>query len=309
MQDVRLNAMKKTPLLLLPIVIGLALFVTRPWSRFLATPSPASTTSTISVVTTFYPLAYFAEQVGGDLVTVRNITPAGAEPHDYEPTSRDIAAAYDADLFILNGEGLDPWADKLAPDLASKGVYVLRMNEHVKTQAGDPHFWLDLLNVFTEVEAIADALIDVDPKHIAQYAHNRDTLLPQLIQLHEDYRAGLANCERNEIVTTHDAFGYLARLYRFNTLHILGLSPDEEPSPQTIAQVADTAKARNINYIFFETLVSPKLAETIAAEIGAQTLVLNPLEGLTEEELRAGKNYISVMQENLVNLRLALVCQ
>lgn len=133
--------------------------------------------------------------------------------------------------------------------------------------------------------------------------------MTELAHLDGEYIKGLATCEQREIVTTHNAFGYLARRYRFAVQYILGLSPEEDPSPQIIAQVADMAKAQRIGYIFFETLVSPKLAQTVATEIGAETLVLNPIEGLTDAEIRDGKNYMSVMRENLVNLRRALVCR
>ena len=270
---------------------------------------PSSSPSTLSIVVTFYPLADFAKRVGGDLVTVTNITPAGAEPHEYEPTPRDIAGVYGAKLFIMNGLGVDAWADKISSDVSAQGVTILRMNEHVDVLSADPHMWLDPMNAMKEVDAIAEALITLDPIHADQYRANRDRAKAELADLDREYTQGLATCEQREIMTTHNAFGYLAHRYHFTTWYILGLSPEEDPSPQTIARMVDISKAQRIRYIFFETLVSPKLAQTVATEIGAETLVLNPIEGLTDAEVRDGKNYMSVMRENLANLRRALVCR
>ncbi len=266
-------------------------------------PSSAS----ITVVTSFYPLADFTKNIGGDLVNAVNITPAGAEPHDYEPTPQDIAAVYSAKLFIFNGNGFDPWADKLASDLHAKNIVTLRMGDQFTST--DPHFWLDPINAERESTVIADALIQIDPAHADVYAKNKDAYLLQLGALHQMYENGLKQCQSRQIVTTHNAFHYLSLRYQLTNLYILGLSPDEEPTPQVIAQIVETAKKQHVGYIFFETLVNPKLAQTIATEIGAKTLVLNPIEGLTDHEIQEGKNYISLMKDNLTSLRTALVCQ
>lgn len=284
---------------------------------------PVSPTNNVSgkiqVVASFYPLADFAKNVGGDLVDVTNITPAGAEPHEYEPTPRDIVKVNSARLLIYNGNGVDPWAEKIESDLKAKGVRVIKISgilDSLKKNAhdnesgeSDPHFWLDPVNAQTEVDSIADALIQIDKTREKEYNQNRNTFKKQLADLDTEYRNGLANCELRTIVTSHNAFEYLARRYNLETLYILGLSPEEEPSAKTIAEVSNLAKEKDIKYIFFETLVNPKLSETIANEIGAKTLVLNPIEGLTDEEIATGKNYLSVMRENLTNLKTALQCQ
>ncbi len=282
-------------------------------------PPDMPTAQKVSVVASFFPLADFAKNVGGDLVTVTTITPAGAEPHDYEPTPQDIAKMYSADIFLFNGNGVDAWADKVFEELKAKGIVVIRIADHLeafkndhKNSEGeiyDPHFWLDPLNAKKESELIASALITIDSAHEKEYTQRRDAFGKQLIDLDETFTRALASCQIRQIVTSHNAFHYLAKRYHLETLYILGLSPDQEPSSKTIADVVDIAKEKHVSTIFFETLVNPKLAQTIADEIGAKTLVLNPLEGLTDEELRSGKNYISIMKENLVNLRTALVCQ
>jgi zinc transport system substrate-binding protein len=274
----------------------------------------------IKVVASFYPLADFAKNVGGDLVDVVNITPAGAEPHDYEPTPQDIVKLHDANLVVLNGNGVDAWGEKITGELRQKGVTVVIMSDHLDSlknnapeggEVGqyDPHFWLNPVNASKEADIIADALIKIDGVHEKEYNTNRDAFKAKLASLDQEYKNGLANCASRTIVTSHNAFNYLASQYNLTTLYVLGLSVDEEPSPKTIADTVDVARAKGITYIFFETLVSPKLSETIAREIGAKTLELNPVEGLTDEEIAQGKDYESVMKNNLTNLRIALSCQ
>lgn len=296
------------------VLIGVVLYT---FVKRSGLPVNNASTDKIQVVASFYPLADFAKNVGGDLADVTNITPAGAEPHEYEPMPRDIVKVNSARLLIYNGNRFDPWAEKIEADLKAKGVEVIKMSgilDSLKKSADDggeydPHFWLDPVNAQKEADVIADALIKIDKEREKEYNQNRDGFKKQLADLDAEYRNGLANCELRTIVTSHNSFAYLARRYNLETLHILGLSPEEEPSAKTIAEVSDLAKEKNIQYIFFETLVNPKLPETIANEIGAKTLVLNPIEGLTDEELAAGKNYLSVMRENLNNLRIALQCQ
>ncbi|MDP3997334.1 MAG: zinc ABC transporter substrate-binding protein [Candidatus Andersenbacteria bacterium] len=275
----------------------------------------------VAVAASFYPWAEFARQVGGDLVRVTTVVPAGSEPHDYEPMPQEMAAVYDADIFIYNGSGIDPWAERVAPDLRQKGVRVINMSDTVSllsapTVTGqpsegqyDPHFWLDPVLVAKQIGVIRDALAAVDPAQAAVYGAQTDAYAAQLAALDREYRSGLQSCALREIVTSHAAFGYLARRYNLSVINIAGLSPEEEPSARTLSDIAQLARQKNIKYIFFETLVSPKLAQTVAAEIGAQTLVFNPLEGLTDAERQAGDSYISIMRDNLQNLRMALECQ
>jgi len=273
----------------------------------------------VQVVASFYPLAYFARAIGGEFVSVTNITPMGMEPHEYEPTPLELVKTHDADLFLFNGNGIDVWADRISNDLQNEGVDIVRMVDHVDVMETDgadtgegvydPHIWLDPTYAEKEVQIIADQLSQIDPAHTDQYAINRDRFLASLQALDKEYQTGLATCENRTIVTTHNAFRYLARRYHLETLYVLGLSPEEEPSSKRIAEIADLAKSRGIKYIFFESLVSPAFADTIASEIGADTLVLNPIEGLTKEEQVAGEDYLSLMRSNLAHLKTALVCQ
>ena len=283
-------------------------------------PTDTSKPGSIKIVATFYPLAYIAEQVGGANVQVINITPPGTEPHEFEPTPRDIAKIYEADVFIVNGLGMDAWAEKLIPQLQGNHVTVIRISDQLtslgqtnsdtgkENNIPDPHFWLDPLLVSRQADIIAEALIAVDPAHTSAYNEAKGLFKTKLSQLDQQYTGSLATCQSREIITTHNAFAYLANRYNLTTFHILGLSPEEEPSPKTIAQISQLAKEKHINYIFFETALDQKLSTTIAQEIGAQSLVLNPIESLTKNELASHEDYLSVMNKNLQNLKTALVC-
>lgn len=269
-----------------------------------------------SVVASFYPIGEFARQVGGNHVDVSVISPPGTEPHDYEPTAKQVAEVYGSDVFLFNGGGVDAWAEKISVEAGQQGVAVVEMASAIETipasdgeGAFDPHFWLDPKLATKEVELIRDTLIATDPANAAAYAANAAAYAKTLATLDADFRSGLSNCARPTAVTSHAAFAYVAKEYGFEMQSITGLSPEEEPSAGRIAEIAAMAKEKKIGYIYFETLVSPKLAETIATEIGAQTLVFNPLEGLTEEETAAGKTYVSVMEDNLANLKTGMMCE
>ncbi|MCC2631312.1 MAG: zinc transporter substrate-binding protein [Patescibacteria group bacterium] len=273
----------------------------------------------ITVAASFYPLGHFAEKVTGDLASVKVITPAGIEPHDFEPTAQDIVTASEADLFFYNGNGLDPWTGRLVRSGPS-----LSMSDHLASvttqddghdhehaeeeQAPDPHFWLDPVNAQKEVELIRDALIDVDPQNAATYRANAESFISDLQALDNRFKTGLGSCRVREAFTSHAAFAYMAKRYDFTMTPIAGLSPEAEPAARHIADLSVAAKAKGIKYIFMEALASPRISQTLAQEVGAEVLVLDPLEGLSESDLKAGKTYVSVMDENLKNLRLAMEC-
>lgn len=262
----------------------------------------------------FYPLAHFAEQVGVEHVRVEHIMPAGAEPHEYEPSPRDIRRVWEARVFVFHGAGLDPWAEKLHRELAEKGTLTVHMTEHfdllpARGTNHDPHIWLDPLMAVKMVEVIRDALIQADPRHGDAYRRNGDDYAAGLSELHRKFEEGLRSCRLRDIIVTHDAFRYLARRYGLKSRSLAGVSPEEEPSPRKMADIVRFARQKGIRYIFYETLAGPRLAETIAREVDGETLPLNPVGGLSKEELRAGKTYISLMEENLRNLRLAMSCR
>lgn len=281
----------------------------------------------LRVVASFYPLAEFARAVGGSLVNIETITPAGTEPHDYEPTSEQIASVYEADILLSNGGGVDAWATRVAPDVSSHGIKVMEMSKIMNVlkpaeggedsnAAFDPHFWLNPVLAIKEVEFIKNAFIEKDVVNTEIYTKNADAYIAKLSALDDAYRTGLASCKTKTVITSHAVFAYLAQEYGardgkegFEAIAITGLSPDEEPSAGRLAEIAKLAKEKQVGYIFFETLASPKLAQTLAREIGAKTLVFNPLEGVSDTDQVLGKNYVSIMQENLTNLKTGMVCQ
>jgi zinc transport system substrate-binding protein len=279
--------------------------------------SPKASPQELNVAASFYPLYFFAQQIGGDKATVTNITPAGGEPHDYEPTAQDIAQIENDKLLIFNGGNLEAWGEKIKQNIDPKRTLVVTAGENLTTQnvvedgksMTDPHIWLSPQLAEQMVDKIEAGFAQVDPTNADTYAANAAELKSKLVALDTEYKQGLARCETKDIITSHAAFGYIATAYHLNQVPIAGLSPDAEPSPQQLADVADFAKKNNVKIIFFESLVSPKLSQTIANEIGVKTMVLNPIEGLTSDEVAQGKSYLTEMEQNLTNLKIALQCQ
>jgi zinc transport system substrate-binding protein len=261
------------------------------------------------IVAAFYPLAYAAREVAGQDAEVRNLTPAGAEPHDLELAPSDVAAVLDADLVVYLGRGFQPGLEQAIADRDGPSLDLLEGQELIGGGAGahesagggalDPHVWLDPLRFAAMARAIATSLGDPAAA---------DDLVARLEELDGRFEAGLERCERREIVTSHAAFGYLAERYGLTQVALLGLSPEAEPTPKDLAALVDEVEATGATTIFFEPLVSSALAETVARETGARAAVLDPLEGLTAAQEDAGDDYFSVMEENLRTLREALGC-
>ena len=251
-----------------------------------------------TVVASFYPLAFAAEEVAPG-VPVENLTPPGAEPHDLELSPIDAASVRDARLVLLLGQGFQPQLE----DAAGEGDNVLHLLDTEGLDLlrnGDPHVWLDPVRYAKIVERIGQAL------GAEQAASN---LVARLNELDADYREGLAHCDRHEIVTSHEAFAYLAQRYGLEQIPITGLSPEAEPQPADLARVVDLVEERRVTTIYYETLVSPRIAETVARETGADTAVLDPLEGLTPAEIANGDDYFSRMRANLRALEEGLGCR
>lgn len=267
--------------------------------------SPKKTS--IRVATSFYPLYFFAKAIGGHSISVTNITPAGAEPHDYELSTRDIRTIEQSGLLVTNGL-IEPWLDTISTNLQGKKTTIVVAGQGLFID-GDPHIWLDPMLAKKEAAAIRAGLSVVDPTNIMVYQSNEQKLDTALDELDSVYRQGLRTCRLRTFIASHAAFGYLAARYNLKELAITGLSPDSEPSPKELAALTKFAKDNGVSYIFFEALVSPRLANTLAREVGAKTLVLNPLEGLTKEEESQGKDYFSIQKDNLENLKKALQCQ
>jgi zinc transport system substrate-binding protein len=267
----------------------------------------------LNVVTAFYPLQFLSERIGGDKVRVTNLTKPGAEPHDVELNPRQVADVADAGLAV-HLAGFQPAVDTAvaqeakgrAFDVASVVDLLPYADKSRESEGGskDPHVWLDPVRYSTIAGKLGDRLAEADPANAASYRSRAAELQNQLQDLDAAYAKSLATCRRHELVTSHSAFNYLATRYHLTQVGITGISPEAEPSPQRLADVAKTARATGTTTIFFETLVSPKVAETIAREVGATTAVLDPLEGLTDST----SDYFSVMRSNLTALTTALGC-
>jgi zinc transport system substrate-binding protein len=260
------------------------------------------------VVASFYPLAEAARQVGANAVDVADLTPAGAEPHDLEPTTRVIDRIDGADLVLMMGRHFQPAIEKAA-DRKDDGLVVTMLDAlKVPGASDDPHVWLDPVEMQRITSAIREALQLEDSEHEAQFLRGEQRYLAQLADLDGAYRTGLAHCRSRVIVTAHAAFGWLARRYGLDQHAIAGLSPEQEPDPRHLADLAKLVKADHVTTIFTEALVSPKVARTLAREVGVKTAVLDPIESITKSKARSGADYVSVMKENLRVLRAALGC-
>ncbi len=274
----------------------------------------------LKVMASFYTMYDFAKKIGGDKVEVTNMVPAGTEPHDWEPSTKDLIEMEKSDVFIYNGAGMEQWVDDVLESLdteelisveASKGIKLLKdthshEHDHEHGSENDPHVWLDPQNAKYEMNQIKKALIKADPKNKDYYEANYKKEAAKCDELDRSYKEELAKVSKRELVVAHEAFGYLCNAYNLEQMGIEGLSADDEPDPKQMSEVIEFAKKHKVKTIFFEELVSPKVAKTIAKETGASAKMLNPLEGLSNKKIKAGQDYFSVMKQNLSAIKEAL---
>ncbi|ADG75074.1 periplasmic solute binding protein [Cellulomonas flavigena DSM 20109] len=301
-------------LVVAPALAVLALAGCAPGSA--GTGSPAASGGTVEVLASFYPLQMVAQEVGGDRVTTGSLTPPGAEPHDVELSPAQVASVSASQLVVyLSGfqPAVDDAVEQAGPrhvvDAADVADLVATEDEHTEDEHADhgdldPHFWLDPTRVPPVADAVADALSEIDPEGADTYRANAEALAARLTALDEELTSGLATCERRVVVTSHEAFGYLAARYDLEQVGISGVDPETEPSPARLREVGDVVRSEGVTTVFFETLASPKVARTLAADLGVETAVLDPLEGLRDDT----DDYFSVSRDNLEALRVALSC-
>ena len=268
---------------------------------------PTSGSDRTLVVTTTYPLQYFAERVGGSSVEVVNLVSPGVEAHDFEPRPADIRALSGADVVLYNGLGFEPWMGRALSNVSGNSRVVVQASRGAANN--DPHVWLDPLQAVDQVMLIKDALAEADPARAKAFAEDSEALIVDLQALHKSYVDGLAECELKSFVTSHDAFGHLALRYGLEQIPISGLSPEAEPSAGELAGLVDKIRNLGAVYLLVEPGGSVRLPQTIASETGAQLLVLHPLASLTNAEAQRGDDYFSIMDENLSNLRTVLQCK
>ena len=292
----------------------------------------------ISVVASFYPMADFTKKIGGERVEVKTLVPNGTEPHDWEPTATDIMDIEKSQVLVYSGAGMEHWVDDTIESLsnkdlvvcdASRGIVLLNREQGEHTKAvhkkeaeeakdkdvpketsdetqSDPHVWLNPKNVKIELGNIRDALVKADPEGAQIYQENYETYIKKCDKLDEEFESALKSHEGEEIVVSHQAFGYLCDEYGLKQIPIEGINADSEPSAAQMKKIIDYVKEHNIKVIFTEELLSPKLAETISHESGASIEVLSPIEGLTEEQQNNEDDYFTIMEDNLKKLEKAL---
>lgn len=287
----------------------------------------------LDVVTSFYPLEFIARSVGGDAVNVTTLTAPGVEPHDLELTPKQVGAIAQAKLVVYE-KGLQPAVDEAVGQNAKDAGFDIvpaaqleatgaDFEEHGEGEAAgapsdtvkpaaytsdelDPHFWLDPVRYKGVVQAVTDKLVSVDPGNADGYKQRAATLLGELGKLDTDFKAGLTDCKLKTFVTSHQAFAYLAKRYGLTMVGIAGFTPDAEPTPTRIKEVQEIVQQEQVTTIFYEELVSPKVAESIARDVHVKTAVLSPVEGLSDGNSQ--ETYLSLMRENLQELRKANSC-
>lgn len=273
------------------------------------------------IVASFYPVAWLAGRIGGDEVSVRTLTKPGAEPHDLELTARQVADVGRAD-FAVYVKGVQPAVDdavqKQAKDKSLDAASVVRTlpppaggeeehdGDHGHAEVGyDPHVWLDPARMATVATALGGRLAAADSAHAAGYQDRAKAVAAELTGLDRQFTDGLKSCRHKAIVTAHAAFGYMAQRYGLRQVPIAGVDPDNEPSPRRLAELTGQVRSAGATTVFTETLISPKVAQTLAKEAGVRTAVLDPVEGVRPG---SSDDYMTIMRKNLQTLRPALEC-
>lgn len=288
----------------------------------------ASSNEKIQVMTTFYPMYEFTKQVVGDKGDIELLIPAGTEPHDFEPSAKDLAKISDSDVFVYNSPELETWTDNLTDTIDTKQTEIIQASKDIKLMEGteheheeahdhdtqeheehghshelDPHVWLDPALAIKEVETIRNQLSKKYPDDKAAFEKNAASYIDELKKLDEEFQTAFKDAKNKTFVTQHAAFGYLANQYGLTQEAIAGISPDQEPSPSRLSELKHYVDDNQVKVIYFEENASSKVAETLSKETGVKLEVLNPLESLTDKQIKDGEDYLSVMRENLAALK------
>lgn len=282
----------------------------------------------LSIVTSFYPMYDFTKNITQDKADVSMLIDGGVEPHDFEPSAKDMAKIQNADVFVYNSNELETWVESVLKNIDTSKVTVIEASEGITLLEGthshdedeedheeheeehshvyDPHVWLDPVLAKQEVETISHAIIDHDKSNADYYAKNTADYTKKLNELNEAFSTELKNAQNRKFVTQHTAFSYLAKEYDLEQVAISGISPDQEPTPKELKEIEDFVKSEKIEVIYTESSASPKIAKTISSATGAKLEVLNPLESLSKAEQDTGEDYISTMTKNLEALKLSI---
>jgi len=267
----------------------------------------SSNNTNLKIFASFYPIYDFVKKIGKDRVDVSTIVPASIEPHDFEPTARQIIELQKADVIFINGAGFESWIKKIG----NAAVVDLSKDLPIENigSTPDPHIWLDPNLVKAYSKTIFEKLISLDPQNTDYYTSNFNEFNGKLELLNSDINMNLTNCDLNDFIAFHDAFGYFAKRYGLTQHSISGLSPEGDINPQKITEAIKLAEQLGVNIIFSEDNIEPRLSDTIANEIGGKVMRLSPIEMITQEEQTLDKDYFSKMYDNLDNLKIALRCE
>ncbi|MPQ27052.1 metal ABC transporter solute-binding protein, Zn/Mn family [Bacillus paralicheniformis] len=292
---------------------------------------------TLDIYTTIYPLEDFTKKIGGEYVNVKSVYPPNVDAHTYEPSSKTMAEISDSDAFIYSGVGVEGFADKAVNTLKNSDVKIVKAGEGIdllsREEEGehaehaheeeheheeaeghdhhnhgdhDPHVWLDPVLSAKMAENIKNELVKLEPEHEKTFTKNYESLKKDLEQLDKDFKQTVDKADKKEILVSHAAYGYWEKRYGIKQISVLGLSPTEEPSQKQLENIVKTAKEHKIKYVIFENNVSSKISEIIKKEIGAESLTMKNLESVTKEDIESGKDYTTIMKENLDVLKKAL---
>jgi zinc transport system substrate-binding protein len=307
------------------LMIGIILIILAAFIYYLSIRSSRKELSgkhNLRVVTTLFPLYDFARIVGGDKVDVILLLPPGVEPHSFEPKPKDVVLINQADVFVYTGKSMEVWVDDIIRGVnnnkllildTSKGIKMIKSqldNKSNYSNSNDPHYWLDFENATKMVDSIVLALIKKDPINIAYYNQNAMKLKKSITDLELRYKLSLSSCKSRDIIYAgHYAFGYLAKRYKLKYIAAMGVSPNAEPTANDLAALVRQIKSVNTKYIYYEELSSPKIAETLSNETQTKMLLLNAGHNVSLDQLRQGISFLTIMENNLTNLKIGLSCQ
>jgi zinc transport system substrate-binding protein len=268
--------------------------------------APSSDDGKLVAIASFYPLYFFSSQIAGDLADVRCLMPDNAEPHSWEPRPSDLMRTDRADIFIYNGAGFEPWVESFIGSLTNDAIISVDTSQGIeeRDEGADPHFWLDPISAKAQADNILSGFLEADPSHAAEYQANTNSLKARLDALDAAFEEGLANRTKNDIVTTHEGFDYLAARYGFNAYAAVGISGDQQPSAADLARLTQLVNDLGLAYVYSEPTYSDAVIETLARETGTQILILDGVHG--RSGVHAKMDYFQIMYEDLEALRIGL---
>lgn len=289
-------------------------------------PKSAGDIKKLVIVTSLFPLYDFAREITKDKAEIIMLLPPGIEPHSFEPKPADIVLLNKADIFIYTNKYMEPWVDDILKGVSNQNLIIIdsskgitlatqrHAHSHDKRERHghvDPHIWLDFSNALIMIDNIVEGITKKNPGNAIFYQQNAQNYKKRISELDDKFKNSLASCEKRIFISGgHFSFGYLANRYRLKYISAFeGFSPDAEPSPRQLSKIIKTMKQYGLKHIFYEELITPRVAETILGETGGSLLLLHAAHNISKKELEAGETFISLMEKNLVNLIAGLQCQ